>query len=136
MPILNLCKLTNSSHWDHNKLVVKICASVIAVCCSCGITPYPTVDRLWCWWILDVCSHGEISQLTMLSWWDNKVEQYVTVVALQLLTLRTIGVLLPIYIMVKALSLIQRRRNRQVHTQWKYEMKFSNQNSLLLKIIN
>lgn len=33
--------------------------------------------------------------------------------AVMLLTLRTIGVLLPIYIMVKALSVIQRRRNLQ-----------------------
>lgn len=33
--------------------------------------------------------------------------------AVMLLTLRTIGVLLPVYIMVKAFSAIQRRRNRQ-----------------------
>lgn len=33
---------------------------------------------------------------------------------LQLMLLRTIGILLPVYIMVKAFHAIQRRRNQQV----------------------
>lgn len=84
---------------------------------SASSAPHPTSLTYWSWGILNDSVHGLSCRVSISSLFRYKFfPQFLNRVhrVMQLLLLRTIGILLPIYVMVKAFSAVQHRRRQSV----------------------